>query len=421
MGRKIELRLLISPTMSEKKEEGIIRFPLRARAHFGFSDNCVSIGKGDAELCLAVKQAYKHDIQRIERMLSIREISPEDAIGIGFVTRSVHGKLNRKEGNAWITNGLGSITIGCDPEFGLVEPTSKLLVRGDKVLPGSTHHKFGADGPGVEVRPEPRRNHIGVVENIREIFENPPAEADKYQWIGGATYHDKNRYYWFGGHVHLGRPASIDAEIAHLCYEKIAIALDHLVAFPMVSFDTPEPNRRRNGCQHQYGKAGDIRADYPEGNRFEYRVLSGLWLVHPTLTRIVLGASKCVAETAYERIISNGKDLDYIQSPGSKKGLLRSFGLKGFRDKSSIINNANPERLTEESISEWERQLYSLDRADEYKEELTALVEIVKASPENVVPQLDLDIRSAWQNNKPLLPEASATLRKALDAVENKQ
>jgi hypothetical protein len=128
-----------------------------------------------------------------------------------------------------------------------------------------------------------------------------------------------------------------------------------------------------------------------------------------------------VAETAYERIVSNNKDLEYIQAPGSKKGLLRSFGLKGFREKASIINNANPERLTEESISEWEHQLMSLDRADEYKEELTALVEIVKASPENVVPQLDLDIRVAWQNNKPLLPEASATLRKALDAVENKQ
>lgn len=420
MGRKIELRLLISPTMSEKKEEGIIRFPLRARSHFGFSDNCVSIGKGDAELCLTVKQAYKHDILRIDKMLANKELSPEDAIGVGFVTRAIHGKLNKKEGSAWITNGLGNITIGCDPEFGLVDNASNLLIRGSQVLPDSTHHKFGADGPGVEVRPDPRRDHIGVVENIRKIFENPPAEASKYKWVGGATYHDKNRYYWFGGHVHLGRPASIDAGIAEACYEKIATVLDHLVAYPMVSFDTPEPNRRRNGCQHQYGKAGDIRADYPEGNRFEYRVLSGLWLVHPTLSRIVLGVSKCVAETAYERIIANGKDPDYIQAPGSKKGLLRGFGLKNFREKASIINNANPERLTEESISEWEHQLFALDRADEYKEELRALVEIVKASPENVVPQLDLDIRSAWHNNKPLLPEASATLRKALDAVENK-
>lgn len=421
MGRKIELRLLISPTMSEKKEDGVIRFPLRARSHFGFSDNCVSIGKGDAELCLAVKQAYKHDILRIDKMMSTKELSAEEAIGIGFVTRGVHARLNKKEGSAWITNGLGNITVGCDPEFGLVDPASKLLVRGDKVLPDSKYHKFGADGPGVEIRPDPSRDHLAVVENIRESLQNPPEAADKYKWVGGATYRDRTRYYWYGGHVHLGRPVSIDAEIAFPCYQRIAAVLDHLVAFPMVSFDTPEPNRRRNGCQHQYGKAGDIRADYPEGNRFEYRVLSGLWLIHPTLARIVLGVSKCVAETAYERIISNNKDLEYIQAPGSKKGLLRSFGLKGYREKASIINNANPERLTEESVSEWEHQLMSLDRADEYKEELTALVEIVKASPENVVPQLDLDIRNAWQNNKPLLPEASATLRRALDAVENKQ
>jgi hypothetical protein len=421
MGRKIEIQLLISPSMSEKKEEGTIRFSLRARSHFGFSDNCVSIGKGEAELCLSVKQAYKHDVKRIEKMLATKELPLKDAIRVGFVTQSVHRKLNEKKGSVWVTDGLENITIGCDPEFGLIDPTTKLLVRGDKVLPGSIQHKFGADGPGVEIRPDPLRDHIGVVENIRRSLENPPEGANKYKWVGGATYRDENRCYWFGGHVHLGRPASINAEIAGACYEKIAVALDHLVAFPMVSFDTPEPNKRRNGCQHQYGKAGDIRADYPEGNRFEYRVLSGLWLVHPTLARIVLGVSKCVAETAYGRIISNNKDPEYIQAPGYKKGLLRSFGLKGFREKTSIINNANPERLTEEFISEWEHQLMGLDRADEYKEELTALVEIVKSSPENVVPQLDLDIRNAWQNNKPLLPEASASLRKALDAVENKK
>lgn len=421
MGRKIELRLLTSPTMSDKGEEGIIRFPLKARSHFGFSDDCVSIGKGDTELCLAVKQAYKQDILRIEKMLAAKELTPEQAIGVGFVTRSVHGKMSRKEGNAWITEGLGSITVGCDPEFGLIDPKTNRLIRGANVLPNSTKAKFGADGPGVEVRPDPRRSHMGVVENIHKIFENPPPAVEPYRWVGGATYHDDTRYYWFGGHVHLGRPASINVEIAYPCYEKIATVLDHLVAFPMVSFDTPNPNMRRNGCPHQYGKAGDIRADYPEEDRFEYRVLSGLWLVHPTLSRIVLGVSKCIAETAYGRIIANGKDPEYITAPGSKKGLLRSFGLRGFREKSATINSANPSRLSNDLISEWETQLRDLDRYDDYKAEITALVEIVKASPESIVPQLKLDVRDAWLNNKPLLTEASATLRDALEAVEDKK
>jgi hypothetical protein len=423
MGRKIELRLLSSGLMTEKGEDEFIRFPLKARERFGFSDSRVVIGrgKGEKQLSLFPKKAYRADIQRLARMIMAGKISEEEATCVGFVSKNVQQQISGGDESIWLTEGIESITIGCDPEFGLVD-ASGVLQKGASVLPDSLHAEFGADGPGVEVRPAPSRSHVSLVHTIKGILDKPPAQADKYHWRGGATFRDKNRVYWFGGHIHLGRPNFVPEDFAHPCYEKIATALDSLLALPMVSFDTPEPFLRRSGCTHSYGKAGDIRDDYPEGDRFEYRVLSGLWLVHPTLAKIALGVAKCVAETAYSRISTQNCDPDWIMAPASKAGLLKSFALKGTREKAAIINKAQPARLDPELLNEWETQLHSLERRDEYKEEITALIELTKSSPEDVVPRINLDVRAGWQENKPLLPGVTTgPLRRALDAVEEKE
>lgn len=424
MGRKVELKLLSSQLMTEKGEDDLIRFSRRARERFGFSDSRVVIGRGvgERQLSLIPKKAYRGDIQRLSQMLSAGKITEEGASCVGFVTKTTHAHVSEKGGSAWITDGIESITIGCDPEFGLVSPVSGALAKGASVLPDSLQAEFGADGPGVEVRPAPSRNHLELVRTIRKILHNPPASADKYLWKGGATFKDINRIYWFGGHVHLGRPNFIDAGSAHTCYEKIAAVLDSLLALPIVSFDTPEPFARRNGCKHLYGKAGDIRDDYPEEDRFEYRVLSGLWLVHPTLAKVALGVAKCVAETAYERIASKGCDMEWVAGPATRNSLLKSFGIKGIRERNAIINNAQPAKLSLEILAEWERQLCALDKREEYQEEITALIELTKASPEEVVPKISLDVREGWQGEKQLLPGLSAgPLRRALEAVEEKE
>jgi len=421
MGQKTQLRLLASTTMSEKGENHLIRFPRKAREAFDFPGSQVVIGVGDYELSLTAKKAYRDDIQRLAAMLRNGKLTDAEAIKVGFVTRSVQQKIQRRgESNAWITTGVTNITIGCDPEFGLVD-SEGILQWGRDVLPNSHNSQFGADGPGVEVRPSPSRDHIALVKKIKGIFRDPPERADRYQWMGGATYKDPHRVYWFGGHVHLGRPASLNCDYAHSCYQRIATALDHLVALPLVSFDTPEPYLRRSGCKHRYGMAGDIRADYPEQDRFEYRVLSGLWLTHPTLAKIVLGAAKCVTESAYQKSADEGWDLDWIAAPASRKGLLKSLGLKNMREVASLVNKAQPRKLKAEHIDVWKKQLRRLEFYDKYATEIKALVEIVKASPEKVVPGLSLDIRRNWQEDAPLQLKAGVALNRALERVEEKK
>lgn len=417
MSAKINLRLLASTKMSDKHEHGLIRFPKRARQGLGLANSMVVIGKGPYQIALETRKAYKKDIQRLATMLRQGKLSDDEAAAVGFVTRSTQQRINRREGgSAWVSDGIGHITIGADPEFGLIRDDG-ILVRGNHVLPNAG--KFGSDGPGIEVRPPPNNNHIKVVQSMEEILRNPPGEADHYRWKGGATHTDPQRTYWFGGHIHLGRPLQIAPADAYGCYEKIATILDGLLAFPLVKWDTENPHLRRNGCVYDYGKAGDIRADYPEQDRFEYRVLSGLWLVHPTLARIILGSAKAITESAYGRIANSKYDYEWAHAGVSKKSLVRSFGIKGFPTIRTAINTADPARVTADMLVAWEKQLREIDCFDEYKEELEALIAITKA-PREQVTQMSLDIKANWYNENTLLPEKSADLGTALEAVEAK-
>lgn len=414
MSRRVQLHLVPSQLMSDKGENGLIRFPRRAREFFGFSNNMVVVGKGSYQSTLQVKHAYKEDVRRLAEMLREGKFTEEDALSVGFVTQTVQKRISHKEGaDLWVSQGIGRITVGADPEFGLIGPDG-ILRRGADILP--FEGRFGSDGPSAEVRPAPSQDHLVVVKRIADILGKPPAAAEPYGWVGGATYKDKHRVYWFGGHIHLGRPDQISADSAHPIYQKIATVLDSLLALPMCRFDTPEPYRRRNGCAHHYGKAGDIRDDYPEKNRFEYRVLSGLWLVHPALARIAMGTAKAVAETAYSRLADVKFDPDYTLAPLSQKGLLKSFGLKNTRAMSALINRAQPEEITSEHIQVWEKQVRDLDFFDDYAADLNALIALAKEPPGG----FNLDLKKNWHTNQPLLPQASAEVQKALEAVEER-
>jgi hypothetical protein len=47
MSRKVQLRLVSSPKMSNSGEDGVIRFPRKAREYLGFSNSMVVLGKGE--------------------------------------------------------------------------------------------------------------------------------------------------------------------------------------------------------------------------------------------------------------------------------------------------------------------------------------------------------------------------------------
>jgi len=408
--------------MSSASETGVIRFPRKAREYFGFSNSMVVLGKGEYQVELRVKKAYKEDVRRLARMMSQGKISEEEALGAGFVTKAVQDRIRKKDGgNPWVSDGFADITVGADPEFGLVSNDTGLLVRGNDVLP--FEGPFGSDGPGAEVRPAPSHSHLGCVKNIEKIFNNAPVGAHEYKWIGGATFEDHVRPYWFGGHIHLGRPKPIEMDHAMGVYKKIAKVLDHLVALPLVRLDTPQPHLRRNGCKYGYGKAGkfdthDASASIrvaEEGDRFEYRVLSGLWLTHPTLAKIIVGTTKAVAESVYSRIGSRGIDYDWINAPASKTGLLKTFKLKDSRGVEAIINNAKAGSVTPEHLKMWEGQLRDLDCYEDYAAEINGFIELIQGADSE---DFGLDLKKNWLDGHKLVPSSNGKVRAALEPVE---
>lgn len=428
---RLNIRLMASSKMSAAKEHDYIRFPLKARSYFGIDASVITVGKGATRVSLQVKQALREDVERLNKMVAGRKITSEGAASVGFVTRSVFSRINKeKEGNCWLSDEMGPVTVGADPEFGFLD-AQKNFVRADNVLPANA--KFGSDGPGAEIRPDPARNHIELVANISHLLQNPPAPARSLSWVGGATYSAPNRTYWFGGHIHFGRPSEIDFVRAPDCYECIATVLDDYVALPLVRLDKPNPHLRRAGCGHGYGKAGIWDTDSPassiryshvneegDSDHFEYRVLSGLWLTHPTLARIVIGSSKCIAETAYERMASSKYDYDWINMPPSRNGLLKTFGIENLRRVRHTINHSSVSAISREDIDSWKGRIRELEYYKEYSREIEALISLVENWSE-VIPGLDLDVRRNWDEKTSLLPKTkNSELRTALAAVEER-
>ena len=423
MSRKVKLTLMTSTKMSDKGEHGAIRLPRKARNYFGFTNSVVVVGKGEHRFGLEVKKAYKQDIQKLAKKLGSGKVSEEEALSAGFVTRSILQKINRRQGESvWISDSLEEITVGADPEFGLKDSCDH-FVRGCNVIEKAG--AFGSDGPAVEVRPAPSTNHITMVGNITKILQNPPEVVNPYKWIGGATFSDEHRNYWFGGHIHLGRPALIESECAiDYCYNGIATVLDHLLAFPLVRFDTPNPNLRRHGCDYGYGTAGT--GDTGETNssvqshvdRFEYRVLSALWVVHPTLAKIIVGTTKAITESVYTGIANKRFEYDWVGSAP----FLSSFGIRGTSSITDIINGSKADSITKEHLTRWRKQIRDLERFEDYSEELNALIELVRADPSIVKKHLDLDLRQGWCEERKFLHGINNTrVRDALEAVAAKE
>lgn len=424
MSRKVQLTLMSSTKMSDKGENGVIRLPRKARNYFGFTSSVVVVGKGEHRFGLEVKKAYREDIQKLAKKLASGKIDEEEALTAGFVTRSVLQKINRRQGESvWISDTLEEITVGADPEFGLINDQG-MLVRGNNVVKKAG--AFGSDGPAVEVRPAPSVEHLSMIGNIADILKNPPDAVVPYKWQGGATFTCPSRNYWFGGHIHLGRPAQIDPYAAiEYCYPGIANVLDHLLAFPLVRFDTPDPQFRRMGCPYGYGMAGtgdtgDANASVRSHNdRFEYRVLSALWLTHPTLAKIIVGATKAIAESVYTKIAEKGFDYEWVYSPGSWK----EFGI-GNNQKTilDIINRSKGSSVTRDHLTKWRKQIRDLARFDDYAEELNALIALVGADPNVVKKHLELDLRTGWCEDKRFLRGMNNTgVKDALEAVAAKK
>lgn len=179
------------------------------------------------------------------------------------------------------------LTIGSDPEFGLVNEDG-CQIEATEYLPESTSSEIGVDGHCHigELRPKhaetPREHVDNIARLVWQISDYVP--HDVCVRAGAMVGRDDS----IGGHIHFGA-RDVDMKL-------VGRTLDYYLALPVGLIERQEPAiRRRDRCG--YGGLGDIR-EQPWG--MEYRTLPS-WLVSRGIALSVLSVGYAVVDAIMKK------------------------------------------------------------------------------------------------------------------------
>jgi len=199
------------------------------------------------------------------------------------------------------------ITIGADPEFAcfraneLVQAGTFLDKRKSRSSRMNTEgggttifesSLFGEDGSSkpFEVRPNPSKEPLDVVENIHSVLRDAvefEPELMALEWSAGSCPHGVP----IGGHIHFG---TLTSSRRVLYSEAGGLCLDNYLGCILTLIEGPEGAARR---ETSYGKTNSVRE---QSHGFEYR-LPGSWLVSPYVASSVL----CLGHALIHEAINN--------------------------------------------------------------------------------------------------------------------
>ncbi len=404
---KMQLTLRISTVMDRwakknKEEHNKLRLSRRARTHYEpsrWSDTRVKIHGRVKETKLSLCPAPSEEIKKL---------GPKNARMIGFVTSKTFNYLMGKTTNSlekaiWVSESAQEITVGCDPEFALVSNSGELKYA-DHLFTGSDKYgPFGSDGPCAELRPAPSNSIEELVGNMRNLLTENAHKIEEYQWLGGAVYGhpSMSRTYYMGGHIHFGLPpgAGYAEESVQARAGRI---LDEFVAVPMVRIDTPTPDKRRTipcgGTGKVYGAFGDlIGGEY----KFEWRVPSGIWLVHPELTHCVLTTSKAIVEEVWRRFEDKNKSKEFMMNTSGTDNLQHSFQCEDSEKIRTLVNHSKISDVSVTDVRKIHDRFKGMATYSKYKSEIDEFIKIC-CSKSMPLPKQKLELRNGWINNNPL-------------------
>ena len=324
-----KLILVVSERMDSNRKEGrnengLIRMSATTRDYMGFEDRVElwSVGatgedRLNKSILLKIFHAYSGDIKKAKEDVRNGKLSKEDLKRVGFVTTKMFnricGDVTETAPSIWISDDIHDTMMGADPEFLLFNPDN-IIVSARNVLP--YHGEIGSDGPMAEIRPKPEVSTEALVDNMVGIFKKAlDNEYIKgYKWKASCFYYDGERGYPVGGHIHIGSPAQIASRSTSFKISFYRVAnkiIDEYITIPLIKLDGPDGGKRRDSAYAfcGYGGYGDFRTDH---GRLEHRSASGIWLLHPSVARAVLGTAKAVVDEIFKYIADNGFSEDYI-------------------------------------------------------------------------------------------------------------
>jgi hypothetical protein len=421
---KEKLILIVSARMDTNKKEnrnehGLVRMSKAARENMGFQDKVElypatkrTEDRLKGTMLLDIFQAFSDDIKKAKA----EGVSPEDLRRVGFVTSKTFAKITgntdkKKSSSVWITEDVNDTVIGADPEFLLFDANGG-VVRANNVM--SYNGAIGCDGAMAEVRPAPAISPEDLVQNIRTLFADRRLTSNiaDYDWKAGCYHKDKMRDYPIGGHIHIGNPVQvtrINNDRRMDFFKSFNRILDELLALPMIKIDGADLGRaRRTECtMGKYGYFGEFR---PCNGRLEYRTLSGMWLMHPTLTTVVFGTAKAIIDEIYRHVADKKFSLDYM-FPSKLRGahiwsatfdqwnqipLVNDFGCTlPSREMIELLHKSSANKITAKFLKAWHDRMKGMSTYKTYAKYVDGLYELLKNNTK-AFQDYDKELKKNW-------------------------
>lgn len=331
MSRK-RLALMVSEKMDtnkkqERNENVLIRMSAATREYMCFKKDEVELwpvgsageDRQNKSLMLTIFQAFQEDLVKIKKEIDKGTIDPDVAKRIGFVTTKTFNRIcggKKKEfDNIWISDDVCDNIIGTDPEFLLIQKDTNIIVSAQNFL--SKEGEMGSDGAMAEIRPKPEASMEKLVANMKQIFLSNKNRngLSEHNWEVACYRKDSNRGYPVGGHIHVGNPKqllSLQSKERENFYSVLNKILDEYLAVPLSSLDGKVGAIRRDTSKYPYGGYGTYGGKRTDIGRLEHRTLSGMWLIHPSMSLAVLGTAKAIVDETFRLVSENEFQSDYI-------------------------------------------------------------------------------------------------------------
>ena len=414
----------------DRYEDRLIRMGELARNNLGLKDeksielwpNGSAQDRINRSKVLEIFQAYSKDLKRS------KELNPKaDYDKIGFVTTKTFNFICKNKGNKkkniWIANTIEDTVVGADPEFLLMNDDGSVKYAAG-IAGFHYDDQLGSDGPLAEIRPDPTVEVSDLVQNIQDILRRHKNAKliQKYQWVGGCYHYGPqegggSRVWTLGGHIHIGTPARLARAInsfgenygtsVYSCLNKV---LDEYVAIPSIKIDGKENSRKRRVTD--YGGFGDIRTNH---GRLEYRMLSGEWLTHPEMAKIVIGTVKAIAHAFFKLLDESNYKHHMVMTKNQESSncdgdfrffddnfdfwqnieIVKYFGAtKGPKDMHQIFKNSDI-RFDKPFFTALSKKFRALPTYKDYSEYLDKFIELVSL-PNNILANRDKELKHTW-------------------------
>ena len=404
---------------SSRGENNLVRMSQAAREYMGYEKTVEVYPETEdtntrlsRNMLLNVFRAYTDDLRELKR----QGFSKEELKRVGFVTSEVFNKVTGGDSdepcsNIWITDSVDHTIIGADPEF-LMFDSGGNIVDVSNYLPYNGPLGYDHVGAVAEIRPAPAIKPEELVANIKSILADTNIsgkELREYDWKAGCYHAGEHRAYCLGGHIHIGNPAKVACmgrEARTMFFRVFNKILDELVALPLIKIDGKMYGSQR---RRRYGHFGGFRM-YEADGRMEYRTLSGMWLMHPTLTEATFGVAKAVIDEVYRYVSDSGFDMKYISGNTTSGVDVFHYNFKSWesiplvsdmrctrpsKEMIKLLSESDDSLVDDKYLKSWYKSMKSLSSYERYGKYVDNLYEILK-NDRDALDNFDKELKRNW-------------------------